>query len=335
MTPTRPRLSRRRALTILGAAGGVALVPALMRSPRAAPLRTWQTTALGAPARIVLAHPDAAEAARLFEACSAEIARLEALFSLERADSALVRLNRDGAIAAPAPDMVRLLEEAQRVSRASDGAFDVTVQPLWRLYAEHFARPGHDAGGPGAGEIAAALALVGWRALEVAPDRIAFARAGMAATLNGIAQGFITDRASELLRARGITSVLVDLGEHRALGAHPDGRPWRVGLADPFDPAHVAATLDLVDRAVATSGGYGTRFSADGRFHHLFDPRTGASANRHASVSVIADTATTADALSTALYVGPDTLARRIAAAEPGIEVRLTAADGTVSTVGG
>ena len=334
MTPTRLRVSRRRALTILGAAAGVALAPALMRAPKAAPLRTWQATALGAPARIVLAHPDAAEAERLFQASAAEIARLEALFSLERADSALARLNRDGALAAPAPDMVRLLDEAARVSRLSEGAFDVTVQPLWRLYAEHFARHAQDRDGPDPAAIAAALALVDWRAVEVAPDRVAFARPGMAATLNGIAQGVITDRIAELLRARGIGEVLVDLGEHRALGAHPDGRPWRVGLADPFDPAHMAATVELVDRAVATSGGYGTPFSADGRHHHLFDPRTGASANHHASVTVVADTATVADALSTALYVAPPALAERIAAAEPGLEVRITDAGGALRTLG-
>jgi len=337
MTTERPRVSRRRALTIVGAAAGIVLAPALLqgRGARAGPLWTWRGVALGAPARIVLAHPDGPEAERLFLTCAGEIERLEAQFSLQRADSALSRLNRDGALAGPDADMVRLMGEAERFARLTDGAFDVTVQPLWRLYAEHFRRQPEDRAGPAPEAIAEALARVGFGDLEVAPARIAFRRAGMAATLNGIAQGYITDRVTELLRAHGIAQVLVNLGEYRALGAHPDGRAWRVGLADPFDSTQIAATIDLIDRALATSGGYGTRFSADGRFHHLFDPRTGLSANHHASLTVIADRATVADALSTALYVAPDALAVRVAAALPGIEVHITAADGTLRRLGG
>jgi FAD:protein FMN transferase len=153
---------------------------------------------------------------------------------------------------------------------------------------------------PRPGAVAAALACVGQAALSVAPDCIAFARSGMAATLNGIGQGYITDRVVELLRAGGVEHALVDMGETRALGAHPAGGPWRVGIEDPAMPGQVAERISLIDRAIATSGGYGTRFDDAGRFNHIFDPKSGESSWRYAAVSVIAPTPTEADALSTA-----------------------------------
>ena len=96
----------------------------------------------------------------------------------------------------------------------------------------------------------------------------------MAITLNGIAQGSITDRVTDLLRAEGLAQVLVDLGEVRALGRHPDGRAWRVGIADPLAPDRLRETLAIDDQAVATSATTGVRFDAAGRYHHLLNPRT-------------------------------------------------------------
>lgn len=317
------KVSRRRAITVVGSAAGVVLVPGLAAGARA-PLREWRGAALGAPARIVLEHPDAAAAERLFAACAREIERLEGEFSLHRPDSALSRLNRDGRLDAPSLDMVRLLGAARRFGALTDGAFDVTVQPLWTLYANHFHRHPGDAAGPDEGAIAAARARVDYRALEVSPARVSLAGDGRAVTLNGIAQGYITDRIADLLRDGGIADVLVDLGETRGVGQHPEGRPWAIGLADPRDPSRWGPVVELVDRALATSGGYGTRFSADGRHHHLFAPRTGASANHHLSVSVVADDATTADALSTGLFVAPPAVAERVTRAMPGVAVYLT-----------
>ena len=324
-------ISRRRAIAIFGAAAGIAAVPGLAaRRAEAAALYEWQGVALGAPARISLAHDDKAEAERLFALCAAEIERLEQEFSLHRDESALSALNRDGALVAPSLDMVQLLSEATRYAALTDGAFDVTVQPLWQLYATHFSGNPGDLVGPSEDAVAAARGLVDYQKLEVSPEKIELTKAGMAVTLNGIAQGYVTDRIADLLRANGIESVLVDLGETRAVGGHPAGRPWAIGLADPFDPASYGEVVELVDRALATSGGYGTRFSADGRHHHLFHPATGKSANHHASVSVLAAQATAADALSTALFVAPDKVAERVVAELPGLEVYITDAAGAL-----
>ena len=138
-----------------------------------------------------------------------------------------------------------------------------------------------------------------------APDRIVFARPGMAATLNGIGQGYITDRVVELLRVSGVEHALVDMGETRVVGTHPTGGPWRVGIEDPAMPGWVVERVSLTDRAIATSGGYGTQFDRAGRFNHIFNPTNGQTSWRYCAVSVVAPTATEADALSTAFCLMP------------------------------
>jgi thiamine biosynthesis lipoprotein len=264
----------------------------------------WRGVALGADAVLQIHHPDPAVADLLIERSLAEVRRLEAVFSLQRADSALSRLNAAGRLDEPPFDLVRLLGESGEFSRLTGGAFDATVQPLWDLYAAHFARADADPAGPSAAEREAALRRVGYERVRVEEAAIRLTPQ-TALTLNGIAQGYITDRVAELLLASGIERALVDMGETRALGERPDGGPWRVGIEDPADPQRIAETLELRNRAIATSGGYGTPFDAAGRFNHIFDPATGLTSSRYRAVSVVAPLATTADALSTAFSLMP------------------------------
>ena len=312
--------TRRRFLAIAAAATGLPFA-ALRAGAETAHLHRWSGIALGAAAEIVLYDPNAARARRLIARCVAEIDRLEDMFSLYRPESAISRLNRDGRLAAPPLELVALLAEARSYSERTEGAFDVTVQPLWRLYAAHFARSGADPQGPGKAAHARAQALVDYRAVEIAPAEVRFARPGMAVTLNGIAQGYITDRVAALLQDAGMGDVLLDIGEVRALGHHPDGRPWRIGLRRAAEPETVARTVTLSDRAVATSAGIASPFDASGRHHHLFNPATGQPAPGAGQVSVIAPRATMADALSTALAVSPPAQAAAFAARFPKIEV--------------
>jgi thiamine biosynthesis lipoprotein len=306
-------MDRRRFIRIAASAAGLPALGFAREAGAEVPLFRWEGTALGARASLVLAHPDRRAAEPLVARCVMEIERLEAVFSLYRSDSALARLNRDGEMREPPLDLVVLLEESLRFSRLSRGAFDVTVQPLWQLYAGHFAAPDADPAGPAPETIAAARGLVDWRAVEVTPTLVRLDRPGMAVTLNGIAQGYVTDHVADLLREAGMRQVLVDLGEIRMLGGHPDGRPWRVGLE-----GAAQREIELADLAVATSAGSGTMFDRSGRFHHLLDPASGTSAGHWRSVSVTAARATLADGLSTTLsIVAPAAAGEVLAAAAP------------------
>src|SRR5439155_17276309 len=133
-------------------------------------------------------------------------------------------------------------------------------QPLWTLYADYFSSDRAGPEGPSRDDLAGALSKVGYHGLVVGPDRVALLRCGAAVTLNGIAEGYATDRVVEMLRRAGLSTTMVNMGEIRAIGSRPDGAPWRVGLADPDRPGEIIESIDLVDRAVATSAGAGFRF---------------------------------------------------------------------------
>jgi FAD:protein FMN transferase len=324
--------SRRRVITILGVAAGLPLLATADQPRQPTPLLRWRGAALGCPSRILLHHPDAAVAERAVADCVGEIERLEKAFGLYRSDSEIARLNRDGRLDAPSHDLLALLSQCQRFYELSGGGFDVTVQPLWNLYAAHFfGSQNPSPQGPEPGAIAAALALVDWQSVDVSSRRVALARPGMGLTLNGIAQGYLTDRIAEILRDSGCDRVLADMGksEIRLVGRGPDGEAWRIGLADPLAPDRVAVTLDLADRCISTSGGYGTRFEATGRYHHLFDPTTGTSAGHYIAVSVVAASTMVADALSTSLYVTPPEHGGRLLAAFPDAVILATRPDGS------
>ncbi len=156
---------------------------------------------------------------------------------------------------------------------------------------------------------------------------VGFARRGMAATLNGIAQGYITDRVADMLRAEGFQHVLIQLGETYALGEAAAGQPWRVAVPTPGETGS-AGVLELVDRAVAVSAGAATPFEPTGRHHHLLDPRTGRSGRGYRSVSVVARRAVVADGLSTALYLLSAERAPALLAAAGAERALLVTADG-------
>lgn len=326
-------VTRRRAIGISAAAAGLTLVP-LGRAARAeASLVTWRGHAMGADASLQIHLTDRSAAERLVRQAVSEVRRLERIFSLHREDSALVALNRSGILPSPPQELVALLDECRRCWELTDGAFDPTVQALWTLYREHFSTQGHDAAGPSADAVRTALDKVGFRHVAFDRNRIVLGRRGMALTLNGIAQGYATDRVVAMLRAEGIERSLVDMGESRAVGMRDEGVPWRIGIADPDAPDRVGATLDVVDKAVATSGAYGFRFDREGRFNHLLDPNNGGSARLYKSVTVIASTATAADGLSTAFSLMPRTEIERALRKLKAGQVHLIAATGERAVV--
>ncbi|CUH63044.1 Thiamine biosynthesis lipoprotein ApbE precursor [Thalassovita gelatinovora] len=272
--------NRRRFLAISAAA--IALPGALT----AKPIYTWKGTALGARATLRLDHPDAKQiSARV----AAEISRLEDIFSLYRQDSALARLNRSGALQMAPFELLECLSLAGAVHAASGGRFDPTIQTLWASYAEAFATGGR----PTASDLHEARGLTGWDNVVFNASAITM-RTGMALTLNGIAQGYIADRVAEMLQAEGLTNILIDTGEFRALGSQPDGKAWPVRLA-------AGGEVPLAARALATSAPLGTTFDDASEVGHILDPRTGEPSRANwREITVSAKSAALADALSTA-----------------------------------
>ncbi len=292
MIPRRRFLHIAAAATVSTAVFGPRLFAA---ASNALPL-TWQGIALGAEASIQILGFPRDHAHHLLRQCRAELVRLEGIFSLYDARSDLSRLNRDGELSNPPDELVDVLRHALHLSGETSGIFDVSILPVCELLAA--------AGetGPSASALAQVKTRVDYRRISVQPDCIRLGLPGMRLTLNGLAQGYITDRIADLLRSAGCKHTLVDLGEKHALGPHLDGRPWRLGVSSPNNREHIAGVLELSGGALATSGGYGTPYG--GGRHHLLDALTGKNrADSFASVSVFAPTALQADGLSTSLSV--------------------------------
>ncbi len=275
-------MTRRRFLALSACATAL---PGRAAPPVAPPVARWRGVAMGSVATLTLSGLDDHAARPIFARVEAELARIEARFSLHR-DSALTRLNRDGRLAWPGAEILELFSLADAVHAATGGAFDPSVQPLWRAIAE-----GRDPG--------PARAALGWAGVEVSAREIRLARPGMALTFNGIAQGHAADRIAALLRGAGLRDVLIDMGEIVAAGARPGGGPWRAQIAGPDGEA--IGAQDLRDTALATSAPLGTRIGPAGTAPHILDPQGGAPRWRLATVA--APRAALADALSTAACV--------------------------------
>ena len=276
--------SRRRVLSILA---GAAVLPILGSRAVASP-QQWRGIALGAEARILLDHPNAAA---LIEQSVQEIRRLEGIFSLYHPDSQLSELNRNGELPIPAFEMVELLSICSAIHARTSGAFDPTVQKLWALYARSFAA----GNSPDPTKISETLAQTGWEHVRYSPAKVWFDRSGMALTLNGVAQGYIADKIVALLRRNGIENALVNTGEIAGIGVAENSSGWPVWLSD-----HSSEALMLNNNAVATSSPVGTTFDARETTGHIINPRTGRPGGEWHSVSVVSDTAAEADGLSTA-----------------------------------
>ncbi len=316
MTIIATDVTRRRLLDGLvriaagGAMAGIIGLPPLFHAlAREGRLYRWRGVALGGVANLWLAAPDRPSAAELTRIALAEKTRLEGFFSLYRDDSLLVRLNRAGRLDHPPAEMLALLGLARRIHDASAGAFDPTVQPLYRLHAEHGGRPPADA-------LRRVGALVGLAQVAFDEKAIAFRRPGMGLSFNGIAQGWISDAVARRLARAGAQAALVEFGEVRALAAPRRRDGWPVTLEARHARHAGGPRVTLAPgRALAVSAVTGSLIA--GRVPHILDPRTHRPVAVPRQVAVEAPTAALADGLSTALAVlGPDgesSLVRRFA----------------------
>ena len=230
-----------------------------------------------------------------------EIDRLSALFSVTHPTAELYLLNSTGR-AELSEETVQLLTAALSASERTGGAFDPTVYPLVRLwgFTDELRKV------PSPDERAEALNHVGIQNVSLSGTTVTLAEGSML-DFGGIAKGYAAERCAELLAQAGVEAALLSLGGNvQTLGSKPDGTLWTVGIANPEAPSEAIAKLTFSgSKALVTSGGYQRYFEENGvRYHHILDPKTGCPAESGlTSVTVLADSGTLADALSTALFV--------------------------------
>lgn len=242
-----------------------------------------------------------------------EIDRLEAQLSLYRPGSELARLNRE-AHERPVrvtPELFRLLARALEFSRATGGAFDITVAPLVRCWG--FMGGAENGAVPEAAALEEARAKVGSQHVELDAGKLTvrFTRAGVMLDLGAIGKGHAVDRAAAVLRAAGVVSALIHGGTSTsfALGHQPDGTPWKVAIISPNQDssARPLAVVELENESLSVSAVWGRSFRVGEKtYGHIIDPRTGAPADGAQLAAVVLPGATETDALSTALLTAPE-----------------------------
>jgi FAD:protein FMN transferase len=283
-----------------GAAG--AALPSLLRRPAVAGWHQRDDAIMGTAIHTELWAERRSDAAAALEAVTAEMHRIDRLYSPHKPDSELSRINRDAARGPVrvSDETYALLARAQAFAELSSGAFDISYAAVGRLYDY---RRGI---APDPGRLAAARACVDWRGIVLDPvaRTVRFEREGMCIDLGGFAKGHAVDGATARLRTLGIRHAYVSAGGDSRVIGDRRGRPWSVAIRHPRQAEGVAALLPLEDCAVSTSGDYERYFERGGvRHHHLIDPATGRSPQAVHSVTVIADDGLTAEALSKTLFV--------------------------------
>lgn len=249
---------------------------------------------------------DQAAAVAAFDRVFLEFDRLDALMSVWKQGSDILRINAAAGKSAVtvSPEVRDVLRASQEVSEWTAGKFDVTyaaLSGLWKFDQDI------DGSVPDRSQIAPRLPLIDYRALQVdeRAGTATLARAGMQVNLGGIGKGYAIDRAVTIMRGAGLTDFMIQSGGDMFVAGRRGDRPWRVGLQDPRGaPDTLFAAIELTDAAFSTSGDYERFFIRDGhRYHHILDPDTGEPAPRSRSVTIMAKNSTIADGLSTGVFI--------------------------------
>ena len=245
------------------------------------------------------------EADTALQEAEEEIHKLEGEWSVTDENSQIYKINHSqGAPVTLSQDTAKILDFALEMARQTDGALDPTIYPImtaWGFTTDQNRIPSSE-------EIESLLENVGYEQAALNGNQIHLP-AGMELDLGAVGKGYAGDLAAEILKERGITSALLDIGGNiQAIGSRPDGSDWRLGIRNPFGEGQVGV-LSVSDRAVVTSGNYERYFVGDDDqiYGHIIDPSTGYPADTGlASVTIIAEEGKVGDALSTAMFVkGP------------------------------
>ncbi len=246
-----------------------------------------------------------AQAKAASEAVLRKIKKLEAKLTINAPGGEINQLNNNAGlkIVTLSKETISLLKKATQISKLSEGAFDITVGPLvklWKIGSNDFRIPSKQA-------IATALKLVSYQDLQITGQTARLAEQGQLVDLGGIAKGYAGEVATTIFQEYQIKSAFVNLGGNVvAVGSKPDGKAWRIGIQNPRGPkGSYIGIVAVKNKSVVTSGDYERFFEKNGqRYHHLLDPHTGVPAKTGLlSVTIVANSPTVADALSTAVFI--------------------------------
>lgn len=304
---TRPArgLAPLAAVRRFAALAGCILCLAVASSPAHAAWYSRNESVMTTDIYVELWDTNATHANAAIDAVMAEMHHVDDVMSDFKPDSELSQINEHGAQhpVVVSPELYNLIKLSTHYSQITDGAFDITMESVWKLY--DFRRHIH----PTDAQIKALLPTIGWRQL-ILDDRhhsVGFARPGMAIGLGGIAKGYVVDQSIYILKAMGIRHALVTAGGDTRILGDRRGRPWMVAIKDPWDLNKIVTMVPITNEAVSTSGDYFRGFVQNGvRYDHILSPFTGHSAQLVRSASIIAPTATQTDGMSkTAFVLGP------------------------------
>lgn len=259
---------------------------------------------MGTVVNITIVDRDLAGAEKACEIAFKEMSRIEKMLSVKDKSSEVYKLNQHKGLEFinVNPEIIFLLEESEKVSALSQGAFDVSVGPLVELWRESL----EQGEGPTDTEIHKIIPLVDYRNIEIDSRRnlIRFKKKGIKIDFGGIAKGYAVDQAIKALKKKGVKNCLVEAGgDLFALGKGINKKDWLIGLRNPRESGLIFE-FSCTNKGVATSGDY-ERFKIlnKKRYHHLIDPRSGLPASEVISATIAAPNAMTADALSTAVLI--------------------------------
>ncbi len=256
--------------------------------------------AMGTFVAITAIHSSRDEAENAIGLAFAEIDKLNNILTHFEDSSAVGIFNANGKLVEPPQEVVELVARSLYYNRETQGAFDITVMPLVELYKDSFAAD-HQ---PSEREISTILQRVGSENLHFQGGALLFGKEKMSITLDGIAKGYIVDKASEVLRKNGISNHLINAGgDIRTSGSAAKGGAWTVAIQDPAKSREYPDIVTMRDGAIATSGNYEIYYDREKLFHHIINSRTGHSPHLSSSVTVTAATAMDADAMATSVFV--------------------------------
>ncbi|RLB42252.1 MAG: FAD:protein FMN transferase [Deltaproteobacteria bacterium] len=277
---------------------------------------------MGTFVSMTLIHPSKDEAQEAMGLAFEEIDRLTRLMNRFNQDTAVGELNKEGFLKDVPPDLSHVVYAALRYFKVTNGAFDISVEPIISLYVQRLSNGSKSL--LSEKELREVLGRVGAENIVFDGRTIKFLKEGMGITLDGIAKGYIVDRASSLLSSKGIKNHLINAGgDIRTVGQAKGKRPWTIAIQDPNKKRHYPDIVKMNDGAIATSGNYEVYFDRERMYYHIVNPRTGHSPLQTTSASVMANTTMEADALSTSVFVMGPTEALRFINSIPRCECLL------------